>query len=126
MQTFQAQRTESVEVTPTFRAQHTESADHPPGSHRPGAHAPGRIAMVIREGSIWVRREDGSREILTAPSVVIWEPGDWMEYGSRLGEGYKIESYWSETFSAQEQAAMMTEAFGPDFMTEAFGPGGAG
>lgn len=40
--------------------------------------------MVIQEGSCWVRRDDGSRENLTAKSVVIWEPGERVEYG---GEG---------------------------------------
>jgi hypothetical protein len=32
---------------------------------------------------------------------------------SRPDECYKIESFWSEDFSAQEWAVMMTEAFGP-------------
>jgi len=101
----------------TFKAQRIEGADHPPSpwgeNRRHGMRAPGRIVMVVREGSCWVHREDGSRDNLAAPSVVIWEPGDWVEYGNSAGEGGKSESYWSEDFSEQEWAAILTEAFGP-------------
>lgn len=45
MQTFHAQRTESVEVTPAFKARRP-SADHPPGRHRPGMRAPGILVMA--------------------------------------------------------------------------------
>jgi hypothetical protein len=75
--------------------------------------APGRIVLVVREGSYWVRREDGSRESLAAASVVIWEPGDWVEYGYGAGEGCRFESYWSEDLSEQERAARLDEVFGP-------------
>jgi hypothetical protein len=50
--------------------------------------------MVIQEGSCCVRRADGGREDLAGKSVVIWEPGEWVEYGGEGGEGYKIESDW--------------------------------
>jgi hypothetical protein len=73
--------------------------------------------MVIQEGSCWVRRDDGSREDLPAKSVVIWEPGEWVEYGGEGGEGgegYKIESYWAQDLSEEEWKAIFAEAFGPD------------
>jgi hypothetical protein len=70
--------------------------------------------MVVQEGSCWVQRDDGSRENLTAKSVVIWEPGDWVEHGSDPGEGYKTESYWSEDFTDDEWRAIFAEAFGAD------------
>jgi hypothetical protein len=70
--------------------------------------------MVVQEGSCWVRREDGSRVDLAADSVVSWEPGEWVEYGSDPGKGYKIESYWSVDFSEEEWEAIFAEVFGPD------------
>jgi len=70
--------------------------------------------MVIQEGSCWVRRADGSREDLTAQSVVIWEPGEWVEYGGESAEGYKIESYWAQDLSEDEWKAIFAEAFGPE------------
>jgi hypothetical protein len=100
----------------TFNAKRIDGVDCPPGLRHTGwaygVRAPGRIVMVVQEGSCWVRREDGSRESLTAKSVVIWEPGDWVEYGHST-DGGKVERYWSEDFSEQEWAAIMTEAFGP-------------
>jgi hypothetical protein len=100
-----------------FTAKRVDGVDYPPGlagvgwSH--GLRAPGRIVMVVQEGSCWVRHEDGSRENLTAKSVVIWDPGDWVEYGHG-DNGGKVELYWSETFSEQEWAAMLAEVFGPE------------
>lgn len=47
------------------------------------------------------RRHDGPgrpglgpapRRHLTANSVVIWQPGEWVKYGSNTGEGLKTES----------------------------------
>ena len=48
--------------------------------------------MVVQEGSGWVLRQEGTRKNLTAASVVIWEPGEWVEYGSYGGEGCHTES----------------------------------
>jgi hypothetical protein len=62
--------------------------------------------MVVREGSGWVLLHDGTRENLTATSVVIWEPGDWVEYGSNTGEGLKTESYWEKDLSEAEWKAI--------------------
>jgi hypothetical protein len=105
MQTFMAKRTDAMSYGPSPEA--GEGRVH-------GVRAPGRIVMVVREGSGWVRRQDGSREGLTATSVVIWEPGEWVEYGSNAGEGFESESYWAEDLSEQEWKAVLAEAFGPD------------
>lgn len=78
-----------------------------------GRRAPGRVVMVLQEGSCWVRRADASREDLTAKSVVIWEPGEWVEYGGDGNEGYKIEGYWEQDLSEEEWKAIFAEAFGP-------------
>jgi hypothetical protein len=105
MQTFTAKRVDGVSCEPNPGA--GEGRVH-------GVRAPGRIVMVVREGSGWVQREDGTREDLTATSVVIWEPGEWVEYGSNAGQGFESESYWAEDLSEQEWKDVLAEAFGPE------------
>jgi hypothetical protein len=108
MQTFKAKRVDGVDFSP-----------NPWGEGRVhGLRAPGRIVMVVREGSGWVRLQDGTRENLTATSVVVWEPGEWVEYGSNAGEGCKTESYWADDLSEGEWKAIFTEAFGPDAVAD--------
>lgn len=103
----------------TFKANRTEGTNAPPDPCRGqwrihGRRTPGRVVMVIQEGSCWVLRDDGTREDLTAKSVVIWEPGEWVEYGGEGSESYKIEGYWSQDLSEEEWKAMFVEAFGPE------------
>jgi hypothetical protein len=43
--------------------------------------------------------------------VVIWQPGEWVEYGSG-SEGGKIESYWAEDLSEDEWKVILAGAFG--------------
>jgi hypothetical protein len=102
----------------TFDAKRVENEDYPPtpGSkgQKHGIRAPGRIVMALREGSCWVQLQDGARENLGAKSVVIWEPGDWVEYGFNTGEGFKAQSYWEEDLSDEQWQAVFADAFGPD------------
>ena len=102
----------------TFKARRVEGVDHPsnlPGQGQThGMRAPGRVVMVVQEGSCWVRLQDSTRKNLTAKSVVIWEPGEWVEHGSITGEGYKTESYWTEDLSEEEWQAVFAETFRPD------------
>ena len=106
------------EVMQTFTAKRVEHEDCPPfpggWGRKHGIRAPGRIVMVVREGSCWVQLQDGVRENLTAESVVIWEPGDWVEYGSDSGEGFKADSYWQDDLSEEEWKAIFADVFGPD------------
>lgn len=106
------------EVMHTFEVTRTERENTPPipGSkgHKHGIRAPGRIVMVLQEGSCWVQLQNGTRENLIAKSVVIWEPGDWVEYGFNTGEGYKAESYWQDDLSDEEWKATLADVFGPD------------
>jgi len=37
--------------------------------------------MVVKNGSGWVTRPDGSREDIDARSAVIWGAGDWVQHG---------------------------------------------
>ena len=72
------------------------------------------VVMVLQEGSCWVRRADGSRGDLTARSVVIWGPGEWVEYGGESAEGYQIESYWAQDLSGDGWKAIFAAAERPD------------
>ena len=103
MQTFTAERVDGMTRLP-----------NPRGDSRTTAiRAPGRIVMLVRKGSVWVRLQDGTRQNFTAPSVVTWEQGDWVEYGLRSGEGGQTESYWADDFSEEEHQALLAELFGP-------------
>jgi hypothetical protein len=49
--------------------------------------------LVVQEGAGWVMRQDGTREALSAKSVVMWDAGEWVGYGS--DDGLKAEEYWA-------------------------------
>jgi hypothetical protein len=103
MQTFTVKRTDSQD----FRARPGKGQSH-------GISAPGRIVLVLREGSCWVQVEDGLRRHLSAQSVVIWEPGDWVEYGHDAGEGFGADSYWEDDLTEEEREAIFADVFGPE------------
>jgi hypothetical protein len=55
------------------------------------------MVMAIEDGSVWVVNQEGVRRTLNAPSVVVWDTGEWVEYGS---EGpAKIKDYWAPRVS---------------------------
>jgi len=54
----------------------------------------------------------------SATTVVTWDPGEWVEYGTNAGEGWKTESYWAEDLSEEEWKAVFAEAFGPDAVAD--------
>jgi hypothetical protein len=101
----------------TFTAKRGDAMTWPQGprgdSRAAAIRAPGRIVMLVRKGSVWVRLQDGTRQNFTAPSMVTWEQGDWVEYGLRSGEGGQTESYWADDFSEEEHQALLAELFGP-------------
>jgi len=68
--------------------------------------------MVLREGAGWVRTQDGAAETLAAPSVVAWEKGDRVEYGSDGSGSFRAELYWAAGLPAEQRAAALEEAFG--------------
>lgn len=84
------------------------------GDRAYGLRAPGHIVMVVHEGSGWVLRQDGTREDLSAESVVIWNPGDWVEYGSDSGGKFKSESYWAADLSEEEWTDIFAQEFGSE------------
>ena len=76
-----------------------------------GYRAPGPGVMVVQDGSGWVMRSDGSREDIDAKSVVIWDTGDWVEYG---GSGaLRTCDYWAAIEPLEEWQSRMAEIAGP-------------
>jgi hypothetical protein len=62
-----------------------------------GFRAAAPMVMVIEDDSVWVVDQQGVRHALNAPSVVVWDTGEWVEYGS---EGpAKIKDYWARRVS---------------------------
>jgi hypothetical protein len=65
---------------------HSETADDPyPSWQVAGFVASSHVVLVVEEGDAWVKRSDDDIEAFVAPHVVVWEPGDWVEYGSLRG-----------------------------------------
>jgi hypothetical protein len=59
--------------------------------------------------SEWVKRQDGSRKIIEAPSVVLRDAGDWVEYGSDAGpgDGPFCGTLWDGFVQREEPSAHM-------------------
>jgi hypothetical protein len=95
----------------TFKVRFWERLESPPqelfgGVVDVGFRAPGRMILMVREGTAWIQREDGTREIAGARSVVIYDAGDWVEYGSDgSGEAFQAELYGAAELSGDQQAA---------------------
>jgi hypothetical protein len=102
----------------TFKVRHWECLESPPqepfgGAVEPGFQAPGRMVLVVREGTAWVQREDSSRETVGAKSVVMYDAGDWIEYGSDgSGGAFQAELYGAAEFSGDQQAARLARFLG--------------
>jgi hypothetical protein len=98
----------------TFKARFWEGlgyqSQEPSGVAVEGFQAPGRMILVVREGTPWVQREDGTRETIEAKSVVIYDAGDWVEYGS--GTTFKAELYGAAGFSEEQQTARLNRFLG--------------
>ena len=83
------------------------------GVVEPGFQAPSRMVLVVREGSAWVQREDSTRETVGAKSVVMYDAGDWIEYGSDGGgETFQAELYGAAEFSGEQRAARLARFLG--------------
>jgi hypothetical protein len=97
----------------TFKVRLWERLESPPqgpfgGVAETGFRAPGRMVLVVREGTAWVQREDGTRETAGARSVVTYDVGDWVEYGSDgSGEAFQAELCGAAELSGEHQAARL-------------------
>ena len=79
----------------SFQVEEHGTASCEPGSNTrvPGRVAPGNGVLIIRGRSAWVARQDGTRAMVNARSVVFYEAGDWVEYGT--SDWFKAEEYWA-------------------------------
>lgn len=102
----------------TFKVRLWERLESPPqepfgGVVEAGFQAAGRMVLVVREGTAWVQRHDSTRETVGAKSVVIYDAGDWVEYGSDgSGGAFQAELYGAAEFSTEQQAARLARFFG--------------
>ena len=99
----------------TFKVKYWGTAERRPhptlaGGQVVGYRAPGPGVLVVQEGTGWVMRQDGSRENIDAKSVVMWDTGDWVEYGS--DGAFKTCDYWAATEPWEEWQARASEIFG--------------
>ena len=61
--------------------------------------ASSHVVLVVERGDCWVKRSADDIEAYEAPHVLVWSPGDWVEYGSL--RGMTERSY----FGPREQSA---------------------
>ena len=78
-----------------------------------GYRSPGPGVLVVEEGTGWVRRADGRRHDVSGPTVVMWDTGDWVEYGSDGPFPFRTRDYWAATLPEEESQARLNEIFGP-------------
>jgi hypothetical protein len=83
-----------------------------PGHEVQGARTPG--ARSRRLGSAGGHRlgagQDGTRVAIAAKTVVMWDAGEWVEYGS--DDGLKAEEYWAVQEPEGAAQARLAAAFG--------------
>ncbi len=65
---------------------------------------------MVQDGTGWIKRQDGSREVIEGPSVVLWDAGDWVEYGG--DSGFQTRDYWAATEPEEELQARLSQIFG--------------
>ena len=107
-------------VVQAFKVKLWERLESPPqeqfgGATEPGFHAPGRTVLVVRQGTGWAANQDTGRHALEAKSVVVYEAGDWVEYGSDgSGDAFEAELYSAADFSEDQRAARLARFFSPE------------
>jgi hypothetical protein len=73
--------------------------------------APGHVTMILREGSGWIADKDGVTTAIVAPAVVVWHPGDRIEYGSDGSSEFSAEILWATDLTDQERDAALADIF---------------
>jgi hypothetical protein len=69
--------------------------------------------LVVREGTGWARGADGARETVGAKGVVVYDAGDWVEYGcDGSGEAFQAELHGVAGLSGEQQAAKLARFLG--------------
>jgi len=71
---------------PCASSGHSELTGEPGSSWQvAGFVASSHVVLVVEQGDGWVKRGDDDIEAFVAPYVLVWQPGDWVEYGSLRG-----------------------------------------
>lgn len=95
--------------------------EHGTGSCTPGSNtrvvgrvAPSNGVVIIQGGSAWIACQDGTRAAADAKTVIFYEAGDWVEYGT--SDWYRVEEYWAASepegaFEARLAAAFDSQDF---------------
>jgi hypothetical protein len=92
--------------------------EHGTGSCTPGSNtrvlgrvAPGNGVLIIQGDSAWIALQDGTRAAADAKTVVFYEAGDWVEYGT--SDSFKAEEYWAVSEFEGAAEPRLDAAFGP-------------
>jgi hypothetical protein len=95
-----------------FEVREYRASGGTPGSKHQvlGRRAPGAGVLLVREGTGWVLSQDGSREAISAKTVVMWDAGEWVEYGSE--DGLRAEEFWAAQEPEGAAEARLSAAFG--------------
>jgi hypothetical protein len=93
--------------------QHQTNTGGPGAVYRAlGRRAPGAGVLIVHEGTGWVAAHDGGRHSIAARSVVTWDTGDWVEYGS--DDGLTAEEYWEAAEPDGAAEARLAAFFGEE------------
>jgi hypothetical protein len=68
--------------------------------------------MVLREGVGWVMSQDGVPEQVAAATVVAWDAGDLVAYGTDGSSEFKADLYWATDTPEGQREADLSRAFG--------------
>jgi hypothetical protein len=70
--------------------------------------------LVVREGSGWVVRQDGTREPVSAKTVITDQGGEWVEFGSdESGDAFVTELYAAASLSEEQEAVRLARVLNP-------------
>jgi len=89
----------------------TSSCTQGTKTHALGRVAPGNGVVIIQDGSVWVAGQDGTRTAAKAKSIIFYEAGDWVEYGT--SDWFKVEEYWAASEPEGAAEARLAAVFGP-------------
>jgi len=59
-----------------------------------GFKASGHVIVFMEEGGGWFADQGGDRVPFEAPLILIYAPGDWVQYGSAQEQQLRLHDYW--------------------------------
>jgi hypothetical protein len=70
------------------------------------------MVLILQSGLGWVMGQDGSPMEIAGKTVVFWDRGDWVEYGTEGAADSEVEVYWSSDLSPEQWESMIAGRFG--------------